>query len=196
MSATTPQQTCDYCGTAEPVSQLVQPTPNNNYCSETCYLRHRGVKALNQVRQDHRLCASCGRQLKELDKPPEEFVERIKRTNGPATAEAIVGFQDRTPEGDTGIKEYEGEHEASPLYREGTICDCGVVDTREGDDTLREREWQSVLANFVQVLRLLEREGAIMERLDVQLFAAVFKKSREKHGTGDLELALGAGLYR
>jgi len=186
------------------------------YCSEACFWRWKGESALDQLRSQHTHCASCGRRLKELDSPDDDWehahgnptevalrhgAEYTQtddgigldytdvRDVGTTAVDAVCGFQDRTPEAEQGIKTYEGAHEWSRLHRQGTVCSCGATDTHEGDDALRETEWKTVLTNYINTFWELEETGAIQQRLDKDVFINVYYQTR------DLELALGKGLY-
>lgn len=211
MSVTSRQPTeCHQC------SETYEHGFDGQYCSEACYWRRKGETALNQLRSQHTHCASCGRRLKELDSPDDDWehargnavevalrhgAEYTQTTDGigldytdvsdvgTTAIDAVCGFQDRTPEAAEGVKEYEGEHEWSQLHRVGTVCTCGATDTHEGDDALRETEWKTVLANYINTFWELEETGAVQQRLDKDVFINVYYQTR------DLELALGKGLY-
>jgi hypothetical protein len=43
-----------------------------SYCSRRCYQLERGRKLLNLIEHDHRFCAGCYHQLKEIERPDGE----------------------------------------------------------------------------------------------------------------------------
>ena len=185
------------------------------YCSEACYYRFKGSKAVNILRHDHRLCASCGRWIKEINRPTDEWKHyrgsayqialengaTLSKENGqqlldltqvrdirPVAVDSVIGFQDATPNAEPVEKEYDID-EYRRHYGTGLGCTCGVTDTRIVDDTLRGIELASVLANYVTVFRALEREGQLDQRIDKDRFFESFKETR------DFELSLGKGLH-
>jgi len=176
--------TCYHCG--DEFDRETGVGPDNETCGTDCYLRWRGENALNQVRQDHRFCVSCGRQLKTIEEPPDETLRDI---NGAESTRALVGFQYRTPAADLGEITHEGAHKHSEITRTGTVCSCGVTDQREASPTLREVELADVLANLFKTLYQLWDEGALDQRPDKD---AYFDAYRE---TEDFTFAVGAALY-
>lgn len=77
MSATSqssePQQyRCATCNDLYDEDEKVE----GSFCSERCYYRKQGDKALDRVRADHRVCASCGGWVKEIDRPSSDWEEK------------------------------------------------------------------------------------------------------------------------
>lgn len=182
------------------------------FCSEGCYYEDKGDTALNLVRHDHRFCGSCGGVLKEIEEPDSDWVDRSKsreqyalNTGGiyhdgvfditrcpdqqRTQTESVVGFQYRTTEAVTVVKEFEGPDRYSRLRQTGTGCVCGCVDTRNTSDVLRECNPTRVLANYVRAFRLLEREGQLDQRIDKELFFETYRDTR------DFDIALGRALH-
>jgi len=181
------------------------------YCSETCYYRQQGDTKLNLLRHDHRLCANCGRWLKEVHKPPEGWIEDchsivehaldhggeirseagqlvLDITDCPTTrrtaADSVVGYQTRTKNSRIVEKEFTKES-FQRTFRMGTGCVCGSTDTRTTDDTLQGLEMATVLANYVYRFRELEREGQHSDRIDKDAFFNAYQN------TADMQYALG-----
>jgi len=172
---------CGYCE-----EDFEPPAVSGSFCSADCMYRSRGERALNQIRQDHRLCISCGRQLKTISEPPDETLRDI---NGAESTRALVGFQYRTPAADFGEVTHEGAHQHSEITRTGTVCSCGVTDQREASPTLREIELADVLANLFKTLYRLWDERAIDRRPDKDAYFAGYKE------TEDFSYAVGKSLY-
>jgi len=163
-----------------------QASVRGSFCSRDCWLRHKGDKALNQLRHDHRFCVSCGRQLKELEEPPDETLRQI---NGAESTHSLVGYQYRTPQADIGEIQRDGPTEYQDRIHTGTICECGVTDGREADPDLRQLEIDTVLKNLATTLLALWDEGAIDKKLDVRRYTRTYAESE------DFALAVGRGLY-
>lgn len=203
--------TCAQCGNWR--------NPNKDYkgsfCNIQCWYAHKGEKALNIPAHDHRLCVSCGRWLKEINRPNQEWKELkasavetaldhggkliseggelvLDATECPTVrttaADAVVGFQTRTGNAEVVEKEFQVD-DYQRTYATGTGCTCGMTDTRFRDETLQGIELATVLANYVLVFRELEREGQLDKRISKDTFFQTYKDSR------DLEYALGKAIY-
>lgn len=204
--------TCAYCDGDRDADSSVK----GSFCSSECYYKHKGDKALNILRHDHRLCPSCGRWLKTVETPSSEWINdhgsalhvaldnggEITSRNGqqildatecsdvqPTQVDAIKGVQDRTEHAESAVKEFEGQAEDSRIYRLGTGCECGITNPTERDSDLQTVELEVVLANYVKRCRELEAEGQLSERIDKGVFFQTYKESR------DLLFSLGKALY-
>lgn len=173
---------CAWCdGPREPEASV-----RGSFCSRACWLRHKGDRALNVVRHDHRFCVSCGRQLKTIEEPTDETLRQIE---GAESTRALVGYQYRTPAADIGEISNEGAHQHSEITRMGTVCSCGVTDQREASPALREVELADVLANLFKVLYRLWDEGAIDRQPDSDAYFDGYEQER------DFTYAVGRALY-
>lgn len=179
---------CKWCN--EQITEWYAP----GYCSEECYYKERGDRALNNLRHDHRFCASCGSKLKSIEPVPDEKkikIEAPDHKNRPDEGEirnTHIGYQYLTPNAEISEKEYHID-EYSSIIHTGTGCKCGNTDTRYIDKDLQEIELKETLVNYVKRFREIEREGQINQRITKDTFFRVFKT------TGDLEYALGKALY-
>lgn len=209
-----PTGTCFECRT-----EFELPGYDRDYCSEDCFYSSRGDKALNLLRYDHRLCASCGRFLKEVDPPSEDWkhyresltellldagaeytnqdgelvldATSVNAGKRPTNTESIIGFEDSTPNAENVIKEYgEKEYSIQNILTTGLGCQCGNTDTSVISKTLQGVEMAKVLANYVLTFRALEREGQLSERIDKAMFFESYKETR------DLSYSLGVALYK
>lgn len=204
-----PTGTCFECR-----DEFELPGYNNDVCSEECYYRHKGEKAENILRNDHRLC-TCGRQLKEVNPPSQEWqetkqsaLETVLEHGGeyhnvdnqltldateasdrrPTNTDCVIGFQHRTQHAETVEKEFEvGDYHRT--YATGTGCECGITDTRDIDEDLRATELATVLANFVYLFRELYHEGQLDQRINKDIFFREYKRSQ------DITYALGKALH-
>ena len=192
------------------------PGYDGDVCSEECHYRHKGEKAVNILRHDHRLCASFGRWVKTVSRPNEDWkherssaVETVLKNGGeyhnvdglgialdatdasdrrPTATEQVIGYQYPTENAEHVEKEYAID-EYRVQYGTGLGCKCGMTNTRETDNILRGIELASVLANYVVVFRELEREGQLDQRMSKDVFFETFKDTR------DIEHAVGKGLH-
>lgn len=185
-----------------------------SYCSEECYYRHKGSKALNIVENDHRICASCLRFIKQVERAPEEW--RRKRGSPtqvaiehgaeyhtvegeialdatdvdarPTNVDSVCGYQYGTGDSEHVVKEYETE-DGQRVHSTGLGCKCGNTDASAALDYPRDAEPKALLVNYIRTFRRLYDEGKAPERIDKDVFFTTFKESR------DWEYALGKALY-
>jgi len=211
-STHTDEYDCVYCGGERTPGGGVR----GSFCSNACHYKHKGEKAVNILRHDHRLCASCGRWVKEVSRPDDEWkherasaVETVLNNGGeyhnvdgvgialdataasdtrPTATEQVIGFQYATENATHVEKEYPID-EYRVHYGTGLGCACGMTNTRETDNILRGVELASVLANYVVVFRELEREGQLDQRISKDRFFNTFRETR------DIEHAVGKGLH-
>lgn len=189
MSTTqTPQERCKEC--ENQIEEYYSP----GYCSERCYYKHKGDKALNLLRHDHRICASCGNFLKEIEAPTDSYDLYVQGPDGEPDENqlknCLVGYQHLTPNAEWVEKERQSADEYIPLIGTGTGCECGITDTKEIDPDLQELELAKVLSNYVKVFYELYREGQLDQRINKDVFFSEFKASN------DLQYALGCALYK
>lgn len=147
-----------------------------SYCSEACYFRHRGQKALKNLEDDHRFCRTCFAQVKEIEDPPQR------------APSFVVGYQYGTDAATSAARDYDREDAARPLVKERLGCHCGATDLRSHDDVLATVDLERTLVNLWSALRVKHREDKVPDPDHSRLFAA-YRETR------DLEYAVGAGLY-
>lgn len=206
----TSTERCKDCG--EQMNDFYSP----GYCSHECYYRKRGEDAMDVVRDDHRICATCLRYLKDIERPPEDWKEergsslRVAMNRGaeyhsvdeqtialdvselnkiPVTAvDSVIGFEYGTENAEGVVKEIEVD-EHTRVCTHGVGCICGNTDPSETFEYAREVEPKQLLVNFITTFRRLEAEGHIDRRIDKDVFFDAFRDSR------DWEYALGRALY-
>ena len=212
-SSTTQPETaeCAYCEGDRDIHASVA----GSYCSTECYHAHQGDKALNIVRNDHRLCATCLSFIKSIERPDDEWVNEHKTREQFALEigglfhnkqgqsvldltncndelrtqrESVVGYQYRTENAETVVKEFDGPDKYSRTKQTGTACKCGNTNPRESVETLRESDPATVLKNTVFTFWQLESEGKIDSRLNKDVFFSTYKETR------DFEYSLGRAL--
>jgi len=202
-------ETCKECG--DEIDRYYSP----GYCSEDCFHKRKAHEALEVVRKDHKYCGTCLRRIKTVEEPTDDWEHKHGSKTEAAikhgaeyhnvtevgisldvtdcygaprtTVESVIGFQYRTENGETVVKEREKE-DGVRVEQTGTGCVCGNTDLSETVDILQECEPAVVLANFVRTFRQLEAEGKIDKRVDKDVLFSTFRETR------DLTLALG-GRY-
>lgn len=117
------------------------------FCSKQCLFRARGRKALAGHVFDHCVCATCFRELKEIEEPKDreefdlytdvgfgvtdegdQYREYFQRQDG--VSKAAIGFQYRTEYANLGEKDH------GDLVTTGTICTCGNTSHTHTDPDL------------------------------------------------------------
>jgi hypothetical protein len=200
---TSPIDTCAWC---ETVFQ-VRDSPRDNYCSHDCYYRDKGQGALNQLKSDHKICATCFRYIKQVSAPEETWVEekadRVETalnhggelTDGPdgeitldatdcsntrhTQAESIVGYQ------------YPTENTKYLYGNSGKwICSCGNVETHKRDDILEQLDLDVTVSLLLQRLSDLYDKGAIQNAPTQQTFTDEFDTEEL-----NWQYAIGKALY-
>lgn len=192
MAAATVSETesaeCSHCdGPRDPHASV-----HGSFCSTQCWLAHKGEKALEAIQQDHRFCATCYRQIKEVERPSDE---QLAAANVPKSVrQAFVGFQYPTPH--TAFVEDLKPIDAgtawdSPRRKVRGVfgCECGTIDHRVSDDTLQSVEGGAVLLNLLQRLAQLYAEERVAHPPSKE---RLFGGLSETH---DLEYAVGHSLY-
>lgn len=154
---------CSQCGSDRRPATSVA----GSFCSIACHQAHRREKRAAEVfellEHDHRFCGTCGRQLKEVDKPADTTV-----VIGPSAhqewdhaADVFVGYQHRTQHAEVGEISMDVDDEADrPIVQDGvatgTICKCGNTSHRHTEPAIRDRcpfTTAHYLARAARVLR-------------------------------------------
>jgi hypothetical protein len=102
------------------------PEPVDSYCSIRCKYRALARSLLATLRYDHRFCANCYRQIRDVEppKPDYEFTGRQQETK-----KAAVGFATPTQHTIRGVDKRDagiGLTDAA-RYRARAICECGAT---------------------------------------------------------------------
>jgi hypothetical protein len=154
-----------------------EATSVGSYCSHRCHYLATGRELLKHIRQDHRFCAGCYRQLKEIERPPAGQRVYI----GPVDHEplrdtvknCLVGYEYITEHGELGQRsrslsgtqnhveeDVDAVAPADQWTVSGVVCSCGTTDTR--DSWVRDAAVVSIEAaahRLCDLLELLGREG-------------------------------------
>lgn len=187
MSATTPatdleshEYECGHCGEGHAPAETVAGA----FCSHECHDAHRREKRANvlwrELEQDHRFCATCGRQLKEIERPTDEALRQIE---GFHSTTSVVGYQYRTEHARVGEISLDVDDEADrPIVQDavatGTVCCCGNTSHRHEETTLRERFPFTTAYWLLVASRTLRAEDKHDVRLDRgRLFDAVLERT-------------------
>lgn len=157
---------------------------NSEYCSEDCCFRSKGRSILNLIKYDHRFCNACFAKLKEIERPTDEQLRKIR---GKQSAEALIGYQYRTQKSDIGeitIKKGTIDNVVT-----GTVCgECGTTDHR---DNFQRSQKPSVQASQRLNNRINETrsEGQHSHSFSPEIFAQAWDED-----SADWELAIGKAL--
>lgn len=157
--------------------------------------------ALKNIKTDHKICATCGNQVKITSHPSEEWVKdrsqkherlldnggEIKQVDGELTIDLTECYQQffADPQAIIGFQ-YTTEHAVDGQY--GIECECGNVDLGSEQGILRSSRWKQVLENIVDRLHEKEREGRLNARIPRKRFYQLVRK------TGDIEYSVGKAL--
>lgn len=162
------------CDTSFTVDRAI----DGSYCSDDCRLQHRGVKALNAVKNDHRWCATCFRRIKTISKPPSGYPD------------FVIGYQYPTEHMVVAEDARGGDGEPPRLEFTRWSCQCGNVDMSHRDEIIEDVEIEGIVFNLLTCLRELEADGPLEERADKdRLFDALRERWR------DWPYAIGYALY-
>jgi len=168
-------ETCNHddCETTFAVEHAIR----GNYCSAGCFYRQKGANVLARIRQDHRLCATCFRQIKTVTPPPKR------------APECAIGTQHQTEHTVWGVDDVSDDPYVT-LDRQRWSCECGAVDPSERDAILEDVEIEAAVPNLLRTLHFLDRSGQIDRRPSKErLFNALREAWR------DWEYAIGRALY-
>lgn len=147
--ANTSTETCKHCH--ERLTDFYAP----GYCSEECYHRYQGQKALNTIKHDHTHCFQCGQELKTIEEPTDEALVNIQ---GFHSTTSVVGFQYRNQWADVGeilVNDTPGKE----TYSTGTTCGrCGSTNLFETFPEDRDRHLFEYASRILEALEEKEDE--------------------------------------
>lgn len=190
MSSNTPPATeayfCQQCGGPRSPDASV----GGSFCSERCLYRHKGEKALRQIRSDHRFCATCFRRLKTVSRPADSRLEDAGLSR--LTREAFVGYQYRTEHATDGVDEVAAEERPSDrrLAYSRTSCECGTVDPSDRHEVLRQLDPKQTVQSLWRCLVELERDGTLTHRPSRGAYLEALRKTDL-----DWSYAIGRALH-
>jgi hypothetical protein len=188
MSATPTTQetyTCRYCDGPREAAASV----GGSFCSERCFYRYRGEKALRRITSDHRWCATCFRQLKETTRPDDTELQDAGVSK--LIRQSFVGFEDPTEHAVEGVDDR--EHRDNP-YRwtefTRTSCECGTVDPTDRHAVLRDLDPKATMQSLWQCLVALEKYGTLQQRPSKPAYIEALRET-----TRDWTYAVGRALH-
>ena len=201
---------CKHC------DEIIDEFHTPGYCSDECYHKHKADKALDVIRHDHTLCATCLTPLKQVESPTEDWshekgsTTQVALQNGaeyhyvdgvgfsldatecyranPTSVDSVIGFEYREPDAETVIREIDGPDEWTRIEQTGTGCSCGQTDPSISDNDLKDTDPARILANYVKMFNYLKRTGKTSKSLDKDVFFETFKETR------DWDYALGKAI--
>lgn len=206
---------CTECGGSRTPDESV-----GSFCSHTCLYRHKGANTLEQIKSDHRFCSTCFRQVKSVEKPPEEWVDDATSmiqaafdagatvtqfdgelaldatdasTRRRTAGESVVGYQYPTESANfvEDLRPVDNDRQHAWRKARGVYgCKCGAIDLRERDDILESAEGASVLVNLLRCLQLLYHQDAIQHRPEKDELWAGLREHWR-----DYEYAIGRALF-
>lgn len=180
-----PEYECGHCGGSHTPAETVAGA----FCSQSCHDAHRREKRaaaiFRELEQDHRFCATCGKQLKEIEKPTDEALRQI---DGYHSTTSVVGYQYRTEYADVGEISLDvragfkhGETVRVPTrdgVATGTVCECGNTAHRHEEDAIRKRSPFETAHFLWLAARVLRAEDKHDVRLDRgRVFDAVLEQA-------------------
>ena len=187
------------------------------FCSEACYHRHTGANILETIKHDQRLCSSCFRPIRSIDKPTSEWLDN----NGShvqvainAGAHLVSASKDLQSELDSGVRlnsvldytgvtggmrkvntdsvigeQYPTEHTTRTPY--GWACECGNTDHRHREPAIIDVEIEDVITFLYFALQQLFSGGHINQPpTRSELFAGLREHWK------DWEYAIGRCLHK
>jgi hypothetical protein len=195
----------------------VQDSPRPNHCSEQCFYEDRGSGALNALKTDHKLCATCFKYIKKTYCPSADFLEELssfehralqrsgKITNGPdgELQLDITGVDGSTrplgirKDGSTREfvyigRQYPTQHTRYLYGSSGPwVCECGNVDLSEHNELLANQDTEGMVLALLDRLREFYEKGAIQQEPQRGVFFEYFDER-----DADLRTSVGAALYR
>lgn len=175
------QTGCKHCGATD-----VPASGPRGYCSNTCYHKEQGSNLLSELQADHRFCASCATQLKNV------------RDAKPSDPDCFIGYQFLSGDTLKGQKHVTLPGVQTQTERlidsHGTICaNCGSTnhkDTYLRDEGMLDEDLNTVAERLFDALALFRREGKHEYRFDVKAFVAAWNREQ------DWAYALGKSLVQ
>jgi hypothetical protein len=159
-----------------------------------CYDIHARRKTardiLNQIRFDHRFCATCFRQLKHVERPPAEMW---------GVPDCVIGFEYGTEHAESGEKTRSvDEYGHERLVAHGIVCRCGNGHHAQAEAAMQTRfayEYLPALATAVDELHAEGKTDATVDvdALDAALTAHVLPVE-DAPDSVDWEIVLAAAL--
>lgn len=172
----TSQRECPHCGYTGPDAHTYRA-----YCTPECYYQARGQSVLEHLERDHRFCATCWAQIKEVEPATE------------TTPDAFIGFQFPKPSAREGLKTLPSPEDHVDRSRVALICECGNTDHQHHEREYRVLDdLQARLRNLLQALHTLAAEDKLDHEPDHEVFLenVTYEEDRVRYAE-----AVGRCLY-
>ena len=189
---------------------------HHGYCSKACRHRAKGQEVLDLIVHDHRLCASCFRPIKTVDKPTTEWLDNVgSHVQVALNAGARLRSIDSDLQMDTGGVQINSQLDYTPItdgkrkvHTEAVIgeqymtehtvrtpwgwsCKCGNTDHTHREPAIIDVEIEQVIVFLYRALQQLHSEGHINQSPSRQeLFAGLREHWK------DWEYAIGRCLHK
>lgn len=188
---------CSECDTEYDAGEAV----NGSFCSWGCYYRKKGRAALQQIKHDHRICATCFRPIKTVLEPEERHPDCVVGWQFPTenTVHAIDEFwrdevstllDEDSPDAPARTDLDVGRNDR--VERTRWACSCGAVDSGHRYEELEEVEPAKRLTNAAVTAARLSREDSIGGTFERERYTAAV---RAHWPDTDWEHILGYALY-
>lgn len=127
--------------------QCEGPRPGGrSFCSASCRRQHERETVardiLHHIEHDHRFCATCFRQVKEIEEPTNASLLGVE---GIHSTESVIGYEHPTEHADRGeltdqrcVDEDDPRVVERDLVRRGVICECGATDLSAASAGIRD----------------------------------------------------------
>lgn len=158
---------------------------HGSYCSNRCYYRHKGADVLRNVAQDQRWCATCFRQVKNIERPSQRLLDSLE----PVTARAVIGRQYATETTVWAVDARDTANPYHPIEHQRWGCECGTVDPSTRSEILAEIDPETTVQSLWACLRELWREDNVAHEPSLDPYLEGIRDRR------DWPQAIGRAIY-
>lgn len=159
------------------------------YCSRYCYHAHQGRKVLTNIRDDHKFCFTCFKQLKTLERARSRDPDVFTGYQYP-TEHARRGLVDRYP-ADSRID----IPDHADYTRIGIVCECGQTHHRSRESVIQETSFRDIVESLYYALHHFKQNGRHDYEITIQGLADALRAQSGIQGW-DFELAVGHAIHQ
>lgn len=161
---------CSRCSDAIPPERT-----GKAYCTEACYIRHRGEKVLSQIDSDHHICSTCYGRIKTTNRAKtiiigEPDFEGVR----PGRKDVSDGYQFRTERTTVGVDDASSDPHKR-LEHTRWSCVCGAVDPQDHHDEIQAIDLAESMAQLFKAMYYLWRKGGLPHRPDLERYFDAFR---------------------
>lgn len=131
------------------------PGAHGSFCSDVCYYRHKGYAAFANIADDHRLCSTCFREIKEIEEWPEWIEGHVDNL----VWDARCGFQYETQQTTWATDAFGAPNPYLSFEAQRWGCECGDVDGTSQEFAIRKADPAPTLASLYRCLVALDADG-------------------------------------